>query len=205
MHQGDEPTFDRSRFLRLGAATVAGTALVAAAPARAAVPAPTPQGDDVAYLQFAATTKLVSVSLGATLLRSRGFDAATRKQLTTLRSSDKVHLQRLATVLGEDAPQFGDFDIALPPGGRSRAALIRHATELSGLTAGVHLSGVTDCVDPATRTLLGRLLWSEATHLSTLHALAGRPVATTGLPAPISLDDAAPRLDAYLKDAVPPV
>lgn len=209
MHEGDEHTFDRARFLRLGAATVAGAGagLIAAPGAvRAAPPTPAPVGDDIAYVQFAATAELVSVSLGATLTTSRAFTAPERRTLTALRDGDKQHLARLAAVLGPDAPQYGDFHIRLPKASalNLRASLLKQAVGLAELLAGVYCSGVGDVADAGTRTLLGRLLWSEAQHLSALRLLAGRSVTASGLPGPVSLDDATPRLDAFLGDAEPP-
>lgn len=203
-HPGDEYTFDRAHLLRLGAATVAGSALLAV-PARAAVPTPSPQGDDIAYVQFAATAELVSISLGARLVRSSAFTAGERRRLRALRAGDKEHFARLAAVLGPDAPQYGDFHIEVPTAGTDpRGKLLKLALELGTLIAGVYLSGVSDATDPATRGLLGRLLWSEAQHLSTVRTIAGHPAAASGLPGPVSVDDAAPRLDAFLGDAEPP-
>lgn len=201
----DDLTFDRARFLRLGAAGAVGSALVLAGSAQAAVPSPAPVGDDVAYLQFGATAELVLQSLYGEIDRNTFFPADERRRVAVLRAATKEHVARLAAVLGGDAPQYGDFHIALPPGKRSRRLLLGKALDLTGLLAGTYLSGVSDCADPATRTLLGRLLWSEAQQLSQLRAIDGRPVTSAGLPGPISLEDAAPRLDAYLTDAVPPV
>ena len=203
-HPGDEHTFGRARFLRAGAVAVAGSALIGVPAARAATPTPTPVGDDVAYLQFSATAELVSISLGGEIARNSFFPADERRRIAVLRAAAKEHYARLAAVLGGDAPQYGDFHIALPPGKRSRAALLGKALDLGGLLAGVYLSGVSDCADPATRGLLGRLLWSESQALSVLRTIAGRPATSAGLPGPVSLDDAGPRLDAYLTDAVPP-
>lgn len=206
MHGGDEHTFGRARFLQLGAATVAGAGLIGVPAAGAAPPTPAPAGDDVAYVQFAATAELVSVSLGAALITSRAFTAAERRTLTALRNGDKQHLARLAAVLGPDAPRYGDFHIRLPGASAlaRRASLLRQAIGLGELLAGVYCSAVADVADPATRSLLGRLLWSEAQHLSSLRALAGQPASASGLPGPVSLEDATPRLDAFLGDAEPP-
>jgi hypothetical protein len=205
MHSGGEHTFDRAGFLRVGVAAVAGSALVAV-PARGAIPAPTPKGDDISYVQFAASGELVAVSLGQAMLVSPRVSAADKRRLRTLRDGDKDHLARLSAVIGpDDAPHFGDFHIALPAAAeRTRDGLLGQALDLGELLAGVYLSGVTDTADAATRGLLGRLLWSEAQHLSVLRTLLGKPALASGLPAPVSLDDAAPLLDAYLADSEPP-
>ncbi|XAY05720.1 hypothetical protein DSM112329_02578 [Paraconexibacter sp. AEG42_29] len=208
MHEGGVQTFGRAAFLRagmVGAATVAGTALVAPS-ARAGLPAPVPVDDDVGYLQFTATGELVAVSLGTTLLQAPGFTAAQRQRLQALRAGSKRHLARLSLVLGADAPQFGDFDLQVPapPGGTPKARLAT-SLDLAGLLAGVYLAAVSDTVDAATRGLHGRLLWSQAQQVSTLRVLSGLPSVAGGLPVPIPLEAAVPRLDAYLADAEPPV
>lgn len=188
--------------MRAGAVAVAGGAL-GTGTARAAAPTPTPQDDDVAYLQFGATAELVAVSLGAELLLSTVLTPADKRRIRALRDNTKLHRDRLSAVLGADAPQYGDFAIKLPAAtGREEA--LGKALELANLIAGTYAAGVADVTDPATRTLLGRLLWSQAQHLSALRVLLGQPAAASGLPGGISLDDAGPRLDAYLADLEPP-
>ena len=61
----------RAELLRLGGAALAGGAVVAS-PATAALPAPTPQGDDEGFLQFGALTERTALTFYRTALKQRG-------------------------------------------------------------------------------------------------------------------------------------
>jgi hypothetical protein len=96
----------------------------------------------------------------------------------------------------DDAVTPGTFVRDVPVG--TRAGALKVGRELEALVGGTYLSGVAAATRYGTRLLLGRLLAVTATHRALLDRWAGKGL--TGLPSPVDLDVAGPRLDAYLKD-----
>lgn len=189
----------RARFLRLSAATALGGAVGPAA-ARAALPAPTPQGDDEGYVQFGALTERAALGYYRRAARMAG--TWTRPERDSLRAAAArkvVHVQRLIAALGADAPSGSDFAIDLPRSAfATRTGALTLGRRLEGLLCGVYVGGVAFTADPATRLLLGRVLAADAEQLSHLRRLAGLP-GGGGLADPIDLETAGTQLDSYLK------
>ena len=194
---------DRGDFLRLGAGglvvVAAASGLVPAA-AGAAVPLATPQGDDVAYLSFAATAERASrdVYRAAYKQAGAGFSRAERAHLNRVASSKRAHILRIDAALGADAPLPGDFVTVLPNGAvatkeKALALLRRFET----LLVRVYLNGVGYATDPSTRLFLGRLLTFDGQALAWLSLRCGE-AAPTGLSNPIELEAAATALDGFL-------
>jgi hypothetical protein len=169
----------RSSLLRGGAAAAAG-ALLAPGAARAALPAPQPQGDDVGSLQFALLAERVSAA----------YYAAAGERASAKRKAR--HVAKLTAALGADAPSEDDFAVRLPKragpvlGVRIETLLVRSYTAALASTA-----------DGSTRLLLARLLAVDSQLLVLARAAAKLPP-LTGLPVPIDLERAGTELDALL-------
>ncbi len=193
---------DRGAFLRLGAgglAAAVATGLVPAA-AGAAVPAPVPQGDDVAYLSFAATGERASRDIyrAAYKQAGAGFSRAERSHLNRVASAKRAHILRIDASLGADAPLPGDFVTVLPKDAvATRPKALALLRELETLLVRVYLNGVGYAVDPSTRLFLGRLLTFDGQALAWLSLKSGEASAT-GLSNPIELEAAANALDGFL-------
>jgi hypothetical protein len=187
---------DRAQFLRLGVAGAAAAAAgVLAAPATAALPVPTPQGDDVGYLSFGAVGELTSLAWYRRAQRVRGFSADERRRLAAAAGAKRAHVARINTALGADALRPGDFAADFPASSvasRDRAIAVGH--EVEDLLVGVYLNGAAFAHDAATRLLLGRLLTYDAQQLAWLRGLTGG-LAGGGLPNPATVEQAGARLD----------
>ncbi len=170
----------RGALLRGGAVAAAGV-LLPAPGARAALPAPAPQGDDAGFLQFAAIAETVS---GAYWKRAGDAAAARRKAQA---------VQKLVAALGPDAPQDGDFTVELPK--RVTPAL---GVRIETLLVRTHVAALASTADGSTRLLLARLLATDSQQLTIARAAAKLPP-VTGLPVPLDLDAAGAELDALIK------
>lgn len=174
-------------------------ALAAPAGARAALPTPTPQGDDAGYLQFGAITERAALAFYRRAVRTHHFSAAEHNRLRAGAAAKVVHVQRLTAALGADAPSVNDFAVVLPASAfSSRAGTLKLGRRLESLLCGVYVGAVAFTADPASRLLIGRLLTSDAQSLAMIRALAHLP-AGGGLPDPIDLETAGAQLDTYLK------
>jgi hypothetical protein len=187
-----------SRRRLLGLSASAAVAAAVPAPARAALPKATPVGDDVGFLAFAAVAEGVLAASFDAALGVRGAWSPAEKRL--LREAHDVHranIDRLNTALGpDDAVTPGDFSRRVAVG--SRAGALRVGRRLETLAAGTYLGGVAGATDYGTRLLLGRLLAVAVRTDGMLARWAGASLG--GLPAPIDLDAAGLKLDAYLKE-----
>jgi hypothetical protein len=193
---------DRGDFLRLGAGGLVAAASVGLAPgaAAAAVPAPSPQGDDVAFLSFATTAERTSrdVYRAAFKQAGAGWSRSERSHLNRVASSKRAHFMRLDAALGPDAPLPGDFVTVLPTGAvATKAAALTLLRQLETLLVRAYLNGVGYAADPSTRLFLGRLLTFDSQALAWLSLRSGE-AAPTGLSNPIELEAAADALDAFL-------
>ena len=94
---------------RLLACRVGAAASVVAAPLAPAFAAPNPQGDDLGFVGFAATTELVLLALYGGALKTAltaGSDAP-----FDVRDDDRKHYGALTPLLGEAAPVASGYDI----------------------------------------------------------------------------------------------
>lgn len=194
---------DRNQFLRLGAASVLAGALGRAGVAAAQEPTasgPTPEGEDIAYVQWGATAEMVSIAYYTRALESGAFSKRVERRLHGAREADRKHLAKLNAVLGEDAPTDEDFEITLPASAfRTRARILRLGTDIEQRVTGVYLDGITRSTDEETRLLLGRLLLADSQHLTMLEGLAGRRLNVVGLRNPVRISEASPWLDRFLR------
>jgi hypothetical protein len=193
---------DRGDFLRLGAGgLIAAAAAGFAAPvAGAALPAPTPKDDDVAFLSLATAAESVSRDFYRAAFRQAGtgLSAAQRRHIDRVASAKRAHIIRLKAALGADAPQAGDFATVLPKGAVKTAARVAAlGAQLETLLVRVYLNGVGFAEDAATRLFLGRLLAYDAEQLTWLRGVLGH-ASPAGLLSPIDLEPAADALDAFL-------
>ena len=119
---------DRGGFLRLGAGGLiaAATTGLAVPAAGAALPPPTPQDDDVAFLSFATAAESTSRDFYRAAFKQAGtgLTAAQRRHINRVASAKRAHIIRLKAALGADAPQSSDFVTVLPKGAVKTAARI---------------------------------------------------------------------------------
>lgn len=188
----------RAQFFTLGAA---GTLAAVAAPsAWAQGPAPAPQGDDIGFVQWAATAELVAVACWDGLATYVALDPRADRWVHAMRRADTVHRSSLDAVLGEDAPTGDDFAVELPKGSfRSLDRGLALAEDIHDHTVRVYLAGVAQAADPGTRLLLGQLLVSDTQHLDAVRALRGRSSVSGGLRGPLDLEAAGTWLDRFLR------
>lgn len=191
---------DRGQFLRLGvlgaSAALGGGAL--AGSAGAALPAPTPVGDDVGFIQLGAVGERVSLEFYRAARHASVLTGPERKRMGLARATKARQFAALNAALGEDALGEGDFTVALPPEAlATRRQLAILGRELEGLLVGVYLNGVQNGEDRSTRLLLGRLLAYDVQQLAWLRALRGA-VDQTEVPAPLSVELAGAQLDRFL-------
>ena len=188
---------DRGQFLRLGVAGVVGTvgAGLPAGPAAAALPTPKPQGDDVGYLSFGVVAELASRAWYEQALDAKGFSAGERRRLTRGHAAKADHIKRLNAVLGGDAIQAGDFEATLPATSfATKARALALGERIEELLVGTYLNGAAFARDSATRLMLARMLTYDAQQLAWMRGLGGAPAAS-GLPIPLSLEQAGATLD----------
>jgi rubrerythrin len=187
---------ERGELLRLGLAG----ALLAAAPARAAGPAPTPQGDDIGFVQWGATAELVAVTFWNRAIEADRFGERIRRHLSAMREADRHHYGALSTALGEEAPTTEDFEVVLPKRAfASKAGIIELAEDIEESITRTYLAAVSEAVDPATRLLIGKLLVQDVSHLDAVRSLAGAPSAFAGQRGPLELEQAGRWLDRHLR------
>jgi hypothetical protein len=188
---------DRAQFLRLGVAGAVGTvaAGLLAGPAAAALPVPKPQGDDVGFLSFGVVAELTSRAWYRQALRAKGFSAGERRRLTQGHAAKADHIKRLNAILGGDAIQAGDFAASFPNGAfATKARALALGERLEQLLVATYLNGAAFAIDAATRLMLARLLTFDAQQLAWMRGLGGA-AAASGLPVPLSLEQAGTTLD----------
>jgi hypothetical protein len=192
---------DRGQFLRLGVAGVAGNVGAAgllARPAAAALPVPAPQGDDVAFLSFGAVAETASAAWYGRAASTAALAATHRRRFAQSRAAKNDHIAKINASLGADAIDPGDFDAAFPDDTfASKASALSLGRRIESLLVGVYLNGAAFAADDATRLMLGRLLAYDAQQLAWLRGLAGGRAAT-GLPVPLSLEQAGTTLDTLV-------
>jgi ferritin-like protein len=194
------PEINRGQFLRLGVAGAVGTvgAGLLAGPAAAALPAPTPQGDDVGFLSFAAVAEQASRAWYGRALRVRGFSAGDRRRLQTAQTAKGRHLARINAALGADAIQPGDFEARFPAAAFATTdRAIGLGRRIEEVLVATYLNGTSFSRDSGTRLLLGRLLTYDAQMLAWMRGLTGAAPAG-GLPNPLSLEQAGRQLDLII-------
>jgi ferritin-like protein len=189
---------NRARFLRLGTAGVLGAGLVAPRAASAALPAPTPQGDDIGFLSFAVVAEMASARGYQNALRVKGWPAGVRRTVSAVVKAKGAHIRRINDVLRDGAVQPSDFGAAFPKGAfDTQPRALALLGNLEGLLVSTYLFGVSYAADSSTRLLLGRLLAYDAEVLAWLRTAAGEPAAQ-GLHVPLDLETAGAQLDRYL-------
>jgi hypothetical protein len=194
------PDINRGQFLRLGVAGAVGTvgAGLLAGPAAAALPAPTPQGDDVGFLSFAAVAEQASRAWYGRALRVRGFSAGDRRRLQTAQTAKGRHLARINAALGADAIQPGDFEARFPAAAFATTdRAIGLGRRIEEVLVATYLNGTSFSRDSGTRLLLGRLLTYDAQMLAWMRGVTGA-VPAGGLPNPRSLEQAGRQLDLVI-------
>jgi hypothetical protein len=201
----DPQGLDRGAFLRLGAAGAATAAGALAAPATgAAAPPVAPVGEDLGFVQFVASAKLVALTLHDRIAAARLLPARPRRRLAALRRADADHLRRVAYALGDERPRRADFEYAFPPAAlRDADGALAELARLEELTAGMALLAAGFAADPGTRLLIARIGSADTGHLAELRLLRGRPPARSGLPDVPAFDRATEVLDSYLRPTVP--
>ena len=191
---------NRGQFLRLGVAGVVGAvgAGSLAGPAAAALPAPVPQGDDVGFLSFGAVAETASAAWYRNAASTAAFSAKDRRRFSRSRAAKNAHIAKINAALGADAIQPGDFDATFPADAfAAKASALALGQRIESLLVGVYLNGAAFATNDATRLMLGRLLAYDAQQLAWLRGLGGERAAT-GLPIPLSLEQAGTTLDTLV-------
>jgi ferritin-like protein len=193
----------RSAFLRLGATgvTAAASGVLGAGVALGAPPPATPQGDDVGFLAVGVGERAALAFYRQALSTPGLFEAGERSDLVQARRAKRQHLIKLNAVLASDAVASDDFRVDLPKTAFStHARAVALGESLEELLVGVYLYGAGYAADPGTRLLIARLLTVDGQLLGAMRAMAGKP-SNTGLPTPLSTEQAGDALDKLL--AVP--
>jgi hypothetical protein len=191
---------NRGQFLRLGVAGVVGAvgAGLPAGVASAALPAPAPQGDDVGFLSFGAVAETASAAWYRNAASTAAFSATDRRRFARSRAAKNAHIARINAALGPDAIQPGDFDATFPDDAfASKGSALALGQRIESLLVSVYLNGAAFAANDATRLMLGRLLAYDAQQLAWLRGLGGERAAT-GLPVPLSLEQAGTTLDTLV-------
>jgi hypothetical protein len=172
---------------------------VAPVAARAALPVPTPIGDDEGYLTFGAIAERAALDYYRRATRMRGGWSSDERDFLARCIPQKIqNVQRLTAPLGADAPSVSDFTIELPGSGfANKASALSLGRRIESLLTGVYVEAVAFTADPASRLLLGRLLSSSSACRTVLTAMGGQ--ASIGLPDPIDLQTAGDELDRVLR------
>ena len=174
----------RAGFLRHGA--VGGGALLVSASglptlgfAGTASAGTTPDGD-LAYLRVLIAAELLAVDFQGKALRSRKLKHAAHSLFSRIRSDEKQHYSRLATLLtdaGQTPATAADIDFTYPKGTFStQGSITRLAGRLEHLMVGAYLGAVENVETPALRLPIGQIAANEAQHQGALAALHGQPV-----------------------------
>lgn len=194
-------SIDRGEFIRLGVLG-AGAGLLAV-PATAGATAPTPQGDDLGFVQFAAVGELVSLEFARAARRAPAISGGVQRRIALTRNTKLKQFWNLNGILGTDAVSPTDYEIVLRERDFATEQRIAALGErIETLLVGTCLSAVHNTEDRATRLLMGQLLAYEAQQLAWMRELRG-VTNPARLPAPLSLEQAGPSLDRFL--AIPGV
>ena len=201
--EGEVHAMDRGQFLRLGAAgAVAAVAGAVSAPAAGAVgPAPAPQGDDIGFVQWAATAEMVAIACWDRVLGGVRLDEHADRWVHALRRADTGHLAALNAVLGEEAPTEEDFAVKLPKRAfATQARALAQAEEIHDHLVRVYLQGRRAGDATPARACCSASCWSTTPSTSTRCArCAGSRSAFAGLRGPLDLEPAGAWLDGYLR------
>jgi hypothetical protein len=135
---------------------------------------PTPQGDDIAYLQLGAVSELVTLELYRGAARSKALDAREKQTFKRLAGQTAKGWLKLNSLLGEGAISREIFTVEIPAGVlRSRAKTVALAVRFEKLLSGLYLGGVEGTIDPPTRLLIGHHLAMSTRDLAVLQNLGG--------------------------------
>jgi len=166
--------------------------------AQAKVFPPTPQGDDIAYIQLGAVGELVAQQLYSSAASSDALEAREEKMFDRLAKQKEKTWQRLNALLGEEGTTEGVFNVKIPASVlRSRGETLALAARFERLLAGLYLGGVQSTNDPPTRLLIGRQLAASSRNLTLLRGLRG-PKADLRPIKPLSVEYVGIQFDDYL-------
>jgi hypothetical protein len=160
---------------------------------------PSPQGEDIAFVQLGAVGELVAHDLYGAAAASRQLGPREKGLFRRLAKQKHAAWSRLNALLGEEATTEGVFAVRIPASVlRSRGATIALAARFERLLGGLYLGGVESAVDPPTRLLLGRQLAASSRNLTLLRALRG-PGANLRPIRPLSVEYVGIQIDHYLE------
>lgn len=145
-----------------------------AGPSKAEQYPPSPQGEDVAFLQLGSVGELVSLGLYRFAAASPVLEPGQRRVFRRLAEQKDRAWERMSALLGEDAISGEDFGVRIPKDlARSPNATVALAGRFERLLAGLYLSGVQSTIDPPTRLLIGRHLATSMRNLTLIRELRG--------------------------------
>lgn len=160
---------------------------------------PSPQGEDIAFVQLGAVGELVAHDFYGAAAASQQLGPREQAMFRRLAKQKHTAWSKLNALLGEEATTAGVFEVTIPPRVlRSRGATIALAARFERLLSGLYLSGVESAADPPTRLLLGRRLAACTRNLTLLRALRG-PKANLRPVKPLSVEYVGIQFDHYLE------
>jgi hypothetical protein len=159
---------------------------------------PSPQGEDIAFVQLGAVGELVAHDFYGAAAGSRQLGPREQGMFRRLAKQKHAAWSRLNALLGDEATTEGVFKVTIPASVlRSRGATIALAARFERLLSGLYLSGVESAVDPPTRLLIGRQLAACTRNLTLLRGLRG-PKANLRPVKPLSVEYVGIQFDRYL-------
>jgi hypothetical protein len=166
--------------------------------ARAEQYRPSPQGDDIAFLQLGAVGELVTLELFRAASHSDALGAKEQHTFGRLADQTSKAWRGFNSLLGEGAISREIFAVHIPASVlQSRAKTIALATRFERLLTGLYLSGVESTVDPPTRLLIGNHLLMSTRDLTALRGMRGAKV-NMRVPKQLSVEYVGEQFDQYL-------
>jgi demethoxyubiquinone hydroxylase (CLK1/Coq7/Cat5 family) len=192
-----------TRGLEAGVALVAGGALLGTAATAIAGTEPEttsgPPEEDLAVVRLAASAELLAVAFYTRAIASKTVAREDRAHLTAALGNERAHYEALARMLGEGAPVADDFTFAFPADAfKSASSIARLGVKLETAFLGAYAGAVGALQTPELRVTAAEIAASEATHLSTLNAIAGDQPVGPAFPQALTVEEASAALDPFL-------
>jgi len=172
--------------------------LTTATSARAEQYPPSPNGEDIAFLQLGAVGELVTLELFRAASHSEALGASEQHTLGQLADQTSTAWRGFNSLLGEGAISREVFAVHIPASVlRSRDKTLALAARFERLLTGLYLSGVQSTLDPPTRLLIGNHLLMSTQGLTVLRGMRGTKL-NLKVPKQLSVEYVGEQFDNYL-------
>jgi len=172
--------------------------LVTVTSARAEQFRPSPQGDDIAFLQLGAVGELVTLELYRQAEHAEALGAPEKHTLARLADQTSKAWREFNSLLGEGAISREIFAVKIPASVlHSKGKTLALAARFERLLTGLYLSGVESTVDPPTRLLVGQHLSMSTRDLTVLRGMRGAKL-DMKMPKQLSVEYVGEQFDRYL-------